>query len=121
MGKFSEYERSALKTKPWKIHPVWRGIGCIMMVLIPLMSYFGGIELLKANARNGWFIVPVEFTGPPAYPYLYAKLTVCVLLMVFSFGALVILYMLVARLSGMSRYGPLDVKPVRPSKKKRRR
>jgi len=25
--------------RPWKIHPVWRGIGCIWLVILPVMSY----------------------------------------------------------------------------------
>ena len=25
--------------RPWKIHPIWRGIGCVWLALLPVMSY----------------------------------------------------------------------------------
>ena len=25
--------------RPWKIHPIWRGIGCIWLALLPVMAY----------------------------------------------------------------------------------
>ncbi len=25
--------------RPWKIHPIWRGIGCIWLVILPVMAY----------------------------------------------------------------------------------
>ena len=119
MGKFDRYQQKP-KPRPWKIHPVWRGIGCVMMGLIPVMSYFGAEVLLDLNADYGWVLVPVEFTGPAAYPYLYAKLAVMIMLMFFSYGILVILYTILARLSGMQQYGPLDSPPIRQKKKRRR-
>ena len=30
------------KPRPWRVHPIWRGIGCVMIVLIPIMSYLIG-------------------------------------------------------------------------------
>ena len=24
---------------PWRIHPIWRGIGCLLLILVPLISY----------------------------------------------------------------------------------
>jgi hypothetical protein len=120
MGKYDRYQ-SKPKTRPWKIHPVWRGIGCVMIAMIPVMSYFGAVVLLDLNAQNGWVPIPVEFTGPAAYPYLYARLAVTIMLMFFGYGLLVILYTLLARISGMQQYGPLDSPPIRPKKNKRRR
>ncbi len=119
MGKFDRYQQQQ-KPKPWKIHPVWRGIGCVIMLILPVMAYYGSILLLEANANNGWMRIPIEFTGPAAYPYLYAKLAVMIMLILFSYGILVILYTLLARLSGMQKYGPMDSPPIRPKKKKRR-
>jgi hypothetical protein len=25
--------------RPWKIHPIWRGIGCVWLILLPIMAY----------------------------------------------------------------------------------
>lgn len=119
MSKYSRFEQKQ-KPRPWKIHPVWRGIGCVIMLILPVMAYYGSILLLEANANNGWVRIPVEFTGPAAYPYLYAKLTVTLFVVLFGYGVMVIFYTLLARLSGMKKYGPLDSPPIRPKKKKRR-
>lgn len=38
---------------PWRVHPIWRGIGCLLLILIPIISY-GLAELLLAwlDANN---------------------------------------------------------------------
>jgi hypothetical protein len=32
---------------PWTVHPIWRGIGCLLMILLPIIAY-GLAELLLA-------------------------------------------------------------------------
>lgn len=24
---------------PWRVHPIWRGIGCLMLIILPLIAY----------------------------------------------------------------------------------
>jgi hypothetical protein len=36
------------KPRPWRVHPIWRGIGCVMIILIPIMSYAVG-DILTNN------------------------------------------------------------------------
>jgi uncharacterized membrane protein len=112
MGKFSGFERVARKKEaPWKVHPVWQGIGCILIVLIPLMSYAGAVLLVKANIEHYWVVFPREFYGPPGHPLLYSQLGVTVLLSVFGFMILVTLYTILYRFLGPPRYGPTDAPP----------
>ncbi|MBU1661742.1 MAG: hypothetical protein KKD28_09745 [Chloroflexi bacterium] len=120
MAKFTQYQQPR-KERPWKIHPVWRGIGCLMLILIPLMSYAGASLLMEANMINHWVPVPREFRGPAQYPYLFARLGVTLLISVLGFVVLIILYSLVYRFAGVSRYGPQDAPPSRKSSKRRRR
>ena len=35
------------KRRPWKVHPVWRGIGCFMAILIPIMAWAGAIVMIS--------------------------------------------------------------------------
>ena len=35
----SKYSRSEEGPFPWKVHPIWRGIGCIFLVIIPIISF----------------------------------------------------------------------------------
>ncbi len=98
MGKFSKYSSPRqIKERPYKIHPVWQGIGCIMLVLIPGMSYAGATILVAANARNQWVPMPRELYGPPSNPGLFGELFVTVLLSILGFLVFVIVYSIMYR------------------------
>lgn len=126
-AKYTIYSRRPpIKKSPWKIHPVWRGIGCLMLIIIPVMSYAGAILLVQENFKRGWVPVPAEFvktvTLPRigSFPHLYATLLTMLLLMFIGFGALMILYAIMYRFLGPSYLGPLDAPPERPPRRKRR-
>jgi hypothetical protein len=114
MSKFSRFETTVRpKERPWSIHPIWQGIGCLMMVLIPLMSYAGAVLLVKANLQYRWVPFPREFIGPPGRPLLYGQLGVTVLLSMFGFLVFVIVYSIIYRFVGPPKYGPTDAPPAR--------
>ena len=49
------YDRyNARKEKPWTVHPVWRGIGFVWMILLPIMSYAGAWIFTRENFKNRW-------------------------------------------------------------------
>jgi len=120
MGKFSNYSSAVRQPKArWKIHPIWQGIGCIMMVIIPLVSYAGAVILVEANNKNFWVPFPKEFYGPAGNPYLYAEIGVTVLLSMFGYLFIVICYTIVYRFVGPPRYGPTDAPPPKRTRSKR--
>lgn len=115
-----------------RIHAVWRGIGCILLVIIPLMSYAAAIMLIDANAERGWFDIPRDLHRLPL-PYglisslpgwlvdeFYAKLLVAVFFSLVIFGILVIFYSLVYRMGGGYRLSPVDAPPIKRKTKKSR-
>ena len=54
----SSRERREIESQP---HPVWRGIGCILMVLIPIFSFAVSmvlVEYLSNNVED--FYIPFE-------------------------------------------------------------
>lgn len=117
MSKFTRFDTTGRSQKrPWGIHPVWQGIGCLMMVLIPVMSYAGAVLLVDANLQNRWVPVPQEFIGPPGYPLLYMQLGVTVLVSMFGFLFFVMVYSIMYRMMGPPKYGPTDAPPVRRRK-----
>lgn len=118
MGKFMKYETTAKKKKrPYKIHPVWRGIGCLFLLLVPVMSYAGSTLLVAANYRNGWVPTPSDLLVKPfGLPVSYAEMIVTVLLMFIGFGIFVVVYSAVYRFIGPPKYGPTDAPPIRPRK-----
>ena len=118
MAKYGNYSRRPPgKERPWEIHPVWRGIGCLLIVLIPILSYAGAVILVQENNVRGWMPVPPEFARAMVLPvlgrvpYLVANLVVAVILAVAGFVLLTVLYSIFYSLIGPSRYGPMDSPP----------
>lgn len=116
MSKYNQtYRRPAPKSKPWSVHPIWRGIGCLLIVLIPIISFAGATMLVKENLQQRWVQIPDELKGsfdvPSIGQVLFADLAVAVILMVIGFGLLTIVYAIIYRMFGPSPYGPMDVPP----------
>ena len=38
--------RQQKKPRPWRVHPIWRGIGCVMFILLPILAYAGSSVLV---------------------------------------------------------------------------
>ncbi|HEX7974486.1 MAG TPA: hypothetical protein VF498_08775 [Anaerolineales bacterium] len=125
MGKYTKFEAPRAARKPWTIHPIWRGIGCLLLVLIPILSYAGAVLLVQTNLMQGWIFLPRELihtvtlplVGP--VPFLLANLLTALLLSLLGFGVLTLLYTLVYKMVGPSRYGPLDAPPERRPNRRR--
>jgi hypothetical protein len=120
MGKYNSYSSRAT-TPPKKkeqVHPIWRGIGCLLMLLIPIMAYAGAIVLMRVNRAEAWIPIPRELARTVAVPLLgnipnlYATLILTVLLALIGFGVVMIFYTVIYSLVGPSRYGPLDSPPI---------
>lgn len=115
-----------------RIHPIWRGIGCVLLVIIPLMSYAAAIILIDANSERGWFEIPRDLRRLPQptdlIPSLpgwlanefYAKLLVAIFFSLVIFGIFVIFYSLVYRMGGGYRLSPVDAPPIKRKTKKSR-
>jgi hypothetical protein len=139
MSKYQRYYVQPATEKPWKVHPVWRGIGCLFMIIIPVMSYAGALMLVRANLRGNWFPVPAELANqvdfsritnflPLLKPVLdglgriyYIDLLTTILLMVVGFGLLTIVYSLLYSAAGGNQRSPLDAPPVRSSPRRKSR
>jgi hypothetical protein len=124
--KYGRYEKQMQpKKRPWEIHPIWRGIGCLLLILIPILSYAGAVLLVKANVDHRWVPAPFELMRTVDIPivlisidHLFANLMVAVLLMLIGFGILMMFYSLLYSVLGPPRYGPLDSEPIRTPPKR---
>lgn len=130
MTKYEKFNpRASAPKRPWEIHPVWQGIGCIMLILIPIMAYAGAVLLVQANLEYHWVPMPASLSRTVSIPnigeveYLYLNLLVAAVLALVGFALLVALYAFIYRIVGPPRLGPLDADPneFRYRKKKRRR
>ncbi len=90
-----EYETIA---KQKTIHPVWRGIGCLLIIVLGMAGYLFSGWFLGANAENHWIFLPPEVLNPPFVPFLPSgaavQIVVAVLFMIFSYGVLSVFYAL---------------------------
>jgi hypothetical protein len=133
VGKYAKYEYKQIKPRRWKVHPIWRGIGVVLVILVPVLSYSGAYLLVRENFKSQWFAVPVdlmktvnfapllkiipELTGTVASfgRVYYIDLALTFLFIVVGFGVITILYGLIYSSMGPSRYGPVDAEPIRKS------
>ena len=130
MGFSAQKYRKEQQERPWVIHPVWRGIGCALILLIPIMAWFAADLFLQTNK-----VLPISssFSKPIAVPYsniyeidriiasfnhftasqdlLVGQLFFAVVFTFIGFGILSLIYAILFKAAGPSRYGPFDVPP----------
>jgi hypothetical protein len=128
MSKYDRFNpRASAANSSREIHPIWRGIGCLMMILVPIMAYAGAVLLVQANVSQGWVPLGTELAQTVNIPnvgsvdYLFANLLVAGILAMLGFGLIVAIYALVYRAVGPSLLGPLDAEPIRRKPPKRKK
>ncbi len=122
------FQERSLRERPWKIHPIWRGIGCLLVIISPIVAFSASHILIQMNKSAGWIYIPKELSRTIripipgmniVVPYLYAKLMLTIVLLFLAAGLLTILYGLIYQIFGPSRYGPLDARPIRSRSKRK--
>ena len=140
MGKYSSYSHKKEKPRVVGVHPVMRGIGCIMIVVVPILSYGIAVLLVNYGFSHGWPIPPNWYGHPTIHPLLLklqglrpiwdfllvqnnliANLIFTVAIMVIIGGIMSIIYGYMYTLFGPPRYGPMDVPPIRIKVKRYKR
>ncbi len=115
-----------------KIHPIWRGIGFLMVLLTPVLAWAAAVVTVEAlkpstdtNIRaffyglSGSITLPSWFSYIPhltaflrpiaTHPDIKAKIVFSLIWLLLFSGVLSFLYAIIYRLIGPPRYGPLDV------------
>ncbi len=118
MGKYKTHQ-TAPPPRPYDIHPIWRGIGCLLVLIGPPVAFAAAHLLVDENLRQGWYPLPRDlmrtFVVPGInYPlaHFYASLVVAAVLLFLGLGLLMLLYTIVYSVAGPGR-NPLDAPPVR--------
>lgn len=136
MGKYNKYERKAPQAR-YRIDPVWTGIGCLMIIIVPVMSWAGAEEFIKlARAQNWAFInglggyvrLPDVLYGLPvisiganfisSVPDFMAVAVFFTVILLVLFGILSMVYAMIYRLIGPPRYTSMDAPATRAKVKK---
>jgi hypothetical protein len=130
MGKYSKYEHKP-EPKPEGVHPIWRGIGCILIILVPLISYAMSVVFLPLIVSTGY--VPYEILGYIHFPdwtyrtiiiqdfakfigginNLYALMILFVVFLLLLTGVFTTLYSAIYQYIGPKRYTALDAPPAK--------
>jgi hypothetical protein len=140
MGKYTSYSKPKPPPRSTGVHPVMRGIGCIMIVLVPIISYGIAVLLVNYGATNGWPIPPNWFGSPTLPPLLWnlqglrpilgfiqaqnnlqANLIFAIAVTVVIGGIMSMIYGFTYSIFGPPRYGPQDEPPIRAKVKRYKR
>ena len=141
MGKYTTYSRK--KPPPPRnvdVHPVMRGIGCIMIVVVPILAYGTAILLVNYAIQQRWPIPPdwlgrvtihpllLQLRGlTPVWNFLLqqnnlvANLVFALIITIVVGGLMSILYGYLYSIFGPPRYGPQDAPPMRGKVKRYKR
>lgn len=101
------------------VHPVWRGIGLILIVLIPALAYGVTMTILDLNAKNNWFPIPAEFM---IYkwgldPFILVKIGMTLAISFVVYALFMLLTYLLNSLFAPKRYIAPDLPPVKKKKR----
>jgi len=138
MGKYDRFDKyQETKQQPASaIHPIWRGIGCMMLILIPVVAYAAADTLFVDVYGSG--LTVIGFNVIPGSGDLYTvffslslgnesiritpfHIVFTILFSVVGFLIFSLAYAVIYRLTGPPKYGPTDAPPPRRSGKGRRR
>ncbi len=126
--------------RPWSIHPIWRGIGCAMIIIIVVLSYAFAKEFVDYNEKTEKLGLPsfiyksVQISATKYVPALnegdvidktlakvkWGYVVFMAIFMFIGFGAFSFVYSAMYRVSGPARYSPLDSPEVRKPRAKKR-
>ena len=140
MGRYTSYKVKEPTVKRGEIHPVMRGIGCIMFAIVPILSYGAAVLTVNYGISRGWPIPP-DWLGRPTihplllklqgltgiYNFIYgqnnltANIIFAIAIAVVVFGVLAMLYGFLYSMTGPSQYGPTDEPPIRRKVKRYKR
>ena len=68
LGRYEFRDKSQKKDREKELNPIWRGVGCMLVVLLGITGYALSGWFIIANQENGWIFLPGELFYPPFLP-----------------------------------------------------
>lgn len=84
----------------WRMHPIWRGIGFLMLILIPIIAFFLTMLILEFFASDPLSQVAIFLRNLGDRNFLYLQIGLTVLLTILLYLIFNILGSLLYTLSG---------------------
>jgi hypothetical protein len=138
MGYSSKRFEKNQGERPWEVHPIWRGIGCLLIIMMPIIAW-ACAELFMQNQQI--FTLPVSWYRPLAIPltqwqplnvilsgidslfsslqFTLGTISLTLVFLFLGYGLLTLIYAVVYRIFGPPRYTQVDAKPIIVSRKRR--
>jgi multidrug transporter EmrE-like cation transporter len=128
-AKYREFNSQHKRKPKQTIHPIWRGVGFAMMVLIPIMAYAASEVTLQQNDIYGWFPFPVDLLAKPGqFMYqlfndsmIYIRILGTVAFSLLFYALFTLFSFIITGLFGVKKFDdPFYVPPVRRVSRRRR-
>ncbi len=120
--RYTKYRIQDQSEQGPRLHPVWRGIGCLLFIILPVVGFAVGSNLVADGFIQRYIAVPrsmlqpqpLDFVGLEPLPNFYASLAVGLAITIVLYAGLFVIYSFLYRIVGPPKYGPKDVPPVKP-------
>jgi hypothetical protein len=137
MGHYDRYQDRSIKRR--ETSPIWRGIGCILLVVLPLITY--ALTSIAVPFVITTKYVPQELQGYAKFPAwisrvpvlngiagflgiindLWLKITIFIVILVLLTGSFSLVYVAILQVIGPPRYGTIDAPPSKHKAKQYKR
>ena len=124
--RYSKYRRDE-KSEVKQTNPIWRGIGCLLLIIVPIVSFAISNLLFTSRIIQQYIALPpalarsLTLPGTEAtVPFFYGSLALSLAISIAILAIFFIVYSFLYRILGPSPYGPTDVPPVRARSRVRR-
>jgi hypothetical protein len=102
------------------MNPIWRPIGCVIILTLAAGGYIGAGWFLVQNAQNNWIPIPAELVEVPIAPGLpdgfVFKLLIALVAMIIGYGLLSIIFAIIFPIQP----GEFDHPPLRSSPRRKK-
>jgi len=96
--KFTSLEEE--RGKKGQLPPIWRGIGCIIIVFVVVFGYLLATWFIRENAIQNWIFIPAEAYNPQINPLIdryigrgiLVRLAITFVVVIFSYGIISSIY-----------------------------
>ena len=110
MPKHTIFNRRVTKDPAPDVHPMWRGIGCLLLVVIPVLSYFISNILINNRATIPWFEIPQDLIVMVLRdPLVIVRIFYTAVISLLIFFLIALVTFAIDRLVNPKKKGPFDV------------
>jgi len=101
-----QVEDSGKKEKKQE-HPIWRGIGCILIIVIPVFSFFAASLLIDNRQYFSWIIIPQEIiVASFRDPLIFVRVVYAIIIAFLLFLLMAVVTFAINHLSKPRHIGP---------------